>query len=340
MAALVAAFAGTNVAHAAGVSTSPPRVTPNAWCPILSDAIPPCEGEDIAKPVSGDGGQWSPAPDAIDLRFFVCTTDTFDASACAPRSDWQTQTSITYPPGDAGAWAVVQARARYGEQLTAPETSVGRRLATLPTVSPGVQFRFTGVLPDGSVRAGMLIDVEPVGGLPDPLFGGTPTPTVTRYWQTYIDRKRLPQEGLGPSGLARYPYKGAFRVPIADTVDFSIVGTNPAGTAGVPITLLVRHRPRVRSAPEPPIVHAKIGTAIRFTRPADLQISAYPKPVVSYQWSRCRTRICRSLNGQVLSRYRPTRGDQGFQLRLQLLARNSEGTARITVLGTDTIRRR
>lgn len=334
--ALAVGLAGAGEARATGTVIGPVTLASNAAC-YAGDVGFACQGLDVDRPVQTHPVQWSAPPDRVEYRFFACPAAAFDEMVCAARSPWQAVPELTYPVGDAGAWAAVQVRGIYAEEPSPVAASNTQQLASRAQINPATSIQITGLLPDGTARPGMTIDARvdvPAGGA---LFTGTPEPTIYRTWQ--FERKPF-RMFVSP----QRPYDGPFVVPEVDELAFVFSARNIIGGNGRRIDIKVRVKPHALQ-PLPqlrPRQRAVVGQQLRFraSGPAVPAFAAFPTPAVRWQWQRCTVRGCRDIPKATSRVYTAKGRDLGRRLRLTLRAENPEGRARIPVMLAGPVRAR
>lgn len=330
-------------AAAAAVNVFEPSLSRPACEIVGRDAIRICDGLDIREPVKLWEGRWEPVPERFEYRFHLCPTAVFDETACAARSDWQNEPSAMYADQDVLGWAIAAVRAIDSGGTSAPALTPAAQLSVAPQLPAGFSYVLRGGLPDGSVRPGMRIDVAPSDGSGPAAVTGIPTPTQRGSWQTTTDvsRERLRRSSL-PEGVAygERSYDGPFVVPSVDQLSFNFVAVNLGGAVQRNLRIPVRRAPRfsgdfsVQRRQLAPVVGRVLAARVPFR----FNAIGFPRPRVTQHWRRCRGRLCVDVPGQHGSSYQPRRRDAGFRLRLDAVAVNPEGRARIALLVTKTVR--
>jgi hypothetical protein len=329
------------------VITDLPEVEFNSVCAMPGDVQPPpCDGADVTKEVGAAQAEWLPNPDSIEYRFFVCPTHDFEFVRCTDRSGWLVadglaRAAFTYPPQDAGAWAVVQARAFYGGDATTPTASIGRQLASPPALAAGLGYRIVGALPDGSVRPGMAIDVKPVDPFPNPVANGSPPAELSEYWAASSRSLAVnnPPSFGGPTS-SFVPHNGKLVVGRVDSLAFVLQAKNPAGLVFRTFSVPVRREPHRLVTVAIQKVTARVGRRLRYSPGSALPAEPFagmPRPVLSHRWRRCTVRSCVDIKGAAGTSYTPTARDRSHRLRLVLVGSNSEGKGRLDLLETGVV---
>ncbi|HYF26709.1 MAG TPA: hypothetical protein VD931_13295 [Baekduia sp.] len=214
--------------------------------------------------------------------------------------------------------------------LTAAGVAVGAaapaQAAEAPAFRPGVEFRLTGVLPDGTVRAGTQVDVERVdtaGGAP---VTGDPAPEAQWSWDVAND-----------DYIVRRAYEGPITVT-GERLTLDLAWRNDAGRVSRQLTAIVRRAPQL-------LRHQALGAAevgrelvlghtgrFGFGPPPQgpvvgLGVRGVPAPASTIQWQRCSADACADIAGATGERYVVQAADQGATLRPVVRAVNDEGAA-------------